>query len=73
MAFPMVAGHKFGVLLKLIPLGPVDTFGSMLMIMPFYFEGVVFLFLDKKIPARLTSYLELYMEKLSSLVSPGKV
>ena len=43
------------------------------MIFPFYVGGLLSLYLwSKKVCDRLTGFLELYCEKLGSLVSPGK-
>ena len=54
-------------------MGAIDTFGSLLMIVPFYIEGAVTLHLYKKILPRLTGFLKLFTEKLGSLMSPGKL
>ena len=69
----MVGGLEFAAIVELIPFGTIDIITSVLMTFPFYIEGTMFLFLAKNIPDRLTNFLELYTEKLSSLMLPGKL
>ena len=72
LAFPMVSGHQFaGHYMKAAGIEGIDTFGSLLMIVPYYTEGVLTLYLYKAIPTRLTAFLRLFNEKLGSLISPG--
>ena len=72
LAFPMVCGHQFaGHYMKAAGIEGIDTFGSLLMIVPYYTEGVLTLYLYKAIPTRLTAFLRLFNEKLGSLISPG--
>ena len=71
--FPMVGGLEFAAIMELIPFGTIDTITTLLMTLPFYIEGTMFLFLGKNIPGRLTNFLELYTGKLSSLILPGKL
>ena len=50
----------------------LDQFGGILMTSQFYVGGLFSLYLwSRKVCDRLTGFLELYCEKLGSLVSPG--
>ena len=73
--FPMVAGLSFFAIAYLmgdVGMDSIDIFGSILMIIPFYFEGAVTLYLYRHILPRLNTFLKLFAMKLGSLMSPGK-
>ena len=72
----MVAGFPFAGISELIKnagIGPIDSFGSIMMIVPYYTEGVVILFLYRKVTAQLTGFLRMFNDKLGSLITPGKI
>ena len=75
-AYPMVADLPFyiwffGVLPK-FHFTFLDQFGAILMLSPLYVGGLLSLYLwSRKLCDRLTEFLELFCQKLGSLVSPG--
>ena len=85
MSFPMVVANMpfsgntvldycwFFVVLPKFGFTFLDQFGAALMISPFYIGGLLSFYLwSRQVCDRLTHFLELYCEKLGSLVSPGK-
>ena len=76
MAFPMVAGLPFlGAtdLMGEVGMGPIDSFGSLLMIIPYYTEGLLVLILYRKLTARLSTFSTMFNENLVWLITPGKM
>ena len=74
--FPMVAGFPFAGITELMVdagMGPIDTFGSIMMIMPYYTEGALTLFLYRKVTAQLSGFLRMFNEKLGLLITPGTI
>ena len=71
--FPMLAGVSVSELMIDAGMGPIDTFGSIIMIVPYYTEGALNLFLYRKVTAQLSSFLRMFNEKLGLLITPGKI
>ena len=80
IAYPMVADilmidlMSFYAVLEPFGFTILDEIGALLMIFPFHIVGVISLYMwSKNVSDRLTEFLELFCEKLGSLVSSGKM
>ena len=68
----MIDLMSFHVVLKPFGFTILDQIGAILMIFPYYIAGVISLYMwSKNVSDRLTEFLELFCEKLGSLVSSG--